>query len=105
MQEEHLSTWVLAQEALGVPLTHGQIREFASRLLVIKGDYKVLEKSWMEGFLPRNPIIRTKRARNIDSVRVNGATTAISKSWFQRLVIPRLGDDSESIRIDSRLKF
>ena len=33
MQEEHLSTWVLAQEALGVPLTHGQIRQFASRLL------------------------------------------------------------------------
>ena len=26
IQEEHLSTWILAQEALGVPLTHGQIR-------------------------------------------------------------------------------
>jgi hypothetical protein len=25
-QEAHLTSWVLAQEALGVPLTHGQIR-------------------------------------------------------------------------------
>jgi 4-hydroxybenzoate polyprenyltransferase len=88
IQEEHLSTWVLAQEALGVPLTHGQIREFASRLLVIKGDYKKLGKRWIEGFLRRNPILRTKRARNIDSARVNSATTTIIKSWFQRLVIP-----------------
>ena len=90
IQEEHLSTWVLAQEALGVPLTHGQIRQFASRLLVIKGDHKELRKRWMEGFLRRNPILRTKKARNIDSVRVNGATTAIIKSWFQRLVIPAI---------------
>jgi hypothetical protein len=80
MQEKHLFTWVLAEEALGVLLTYGQIREFASRLLVIKGDHKVLGQRWMKGFLRRNPILRTKRARNIDSVRVNGATAAIIKN-------------------------
>ena len=90
IQEKHLSTWVLAQEALGVPLTYGQIREFAGRLLVIKENDKKLGKRWIDGFLRRNPILRTKRARNIDSVRVNGATTAIIKSWFQRLVIPAI---------------
>jgi hypothetical protein len=42
----------------------------------------------MEGFLRRNPILRTKRARNIDSVRVNGATTRVIKDWFGRLNIP-----------------
>ena len=88
IQEDHLTTWVLAQEALGVPVTHGQIREFAGRVLAIKGDPKPIGKRWMEGFLRRNPILRTKRARNIDSVRVNGATTAVIKSWFQRLLIP-----------------
>ena len=87
-QEEHLSTWVLAQEALGVPLTHGQIRQFASRLLVIKGDNQELGIRWIEGFLRRNPILRTKRARNIDSVRVNGATTRVIKDWFGQLNIP-----------------
>jgi hypothetical protein len=87
-QEEHLSNWVLAQEALGVPLTHGQIRQFASRILVIKGDSQILGKRWMEGFLRRNPILRTKRARNIDSMRVNRATTQVIKDWFPRLAIP-----------------
>jgi 4-hydroxybenzoate polyprenyltransferase len=88
IQEEHLTSWILAQEALGVPLTHGQIRQFVCRLLVIKGDHKNLGKRWMEGFLRRNPILRTKRARNIDSVRVNGATTSVIKGWFPRLAIP-----------------
>jgi hypothetical protein len=70
---------VLAQEALGVLLTHGQIRQFANQVLEIKGDSKLLGKRWMEGFLRRNPILRTKRAYNIDLVRVNRATTRVIK--------------------------
>jgi hypothetical protein len=54
---------------------------------VIKGDRKELRKRWIEGFLRCNHILRTKRARNIDSVSANGVITAIIKSWFQRLVI------------------
>ena len=90
IQEEHLTTWILAQEALGVPLTHGQIRQFVCRLLIIKGDHKNLGKRWMDGFLRRNPILRTKRARTIDSVRVNGATTSVIKGWFPRLATPTI---------------
>lgn len=33
VQEGHLRDWVLAQQALGVPLTHTQLREFAVRIL------------------------------------------------------------------------
>jgi 4-hydroxybenzoate polyprenyltransferase len=87
----HFSTWVLAQEALGVPLTHSQIRQFAGRLLAIKGDHKELEKRWIKGFLGRNPILQTKRVRSIDYVRVNSATTAIIKSgsndWLYLLLL------------------
>ena len=72
----------MAQKALGLLLTYGQIREFARRLLVIKEDQKELGKRWIKGFLQRNPILRTKRARNIDLVRVNGATIPVIKSWF-----------------------
>ena len=57
---------------------------------MIKRDYKELGKRWMKGFLRRNPILRTKKARNIDSIRVNSTTTIIIKSWFQRLVIPAI---------------
>ena len=39
VQEEYLTQWVLTQEALGLPPTHAQIREFAQRVLAIKGDY------------------------------------------------------------------
>jgi 4-hydroxybenzoate polyprenyltransferase len=90
VQEDHLANWVLTQEALGVPLTHAQIKEFAQRLLTIKGDYKSLGKRWMQAFLRRNPILKTKRFRNIDSQRVNGATTSIIKSWFRLLAIPQI---------------
>jgi 4-hydroxybenzoate polyprenyltransferase len=90
VQEDHLANWVLAQEALGVPLTHAQIKEFAHRLLAIKGDHKPLGKRWMHAFLNRNPILKTKRFRNIDSQRVNGATTSIIKDWFQRLLPPQI---------------
>jgi hypothetical protein len=73
-----------------VPLSHGQIRQFAGRLLVIKGDNQKLGKRWIEGFLRRNPILRTKRARNIDSVRVNRATISMIKGWFHRLALPAI---------------
>ena len=86
-QKEHLTSWILAQEALGLLLTYGQIREFARQLLVIKGDQKELGKRQIEGFLRRNPILRTKRARNIDFVRVNNAIIPIIKSQFSRLTI------------------
>ena len=90
VQEDHLANWALTQEAIGVPLTHAQIREFAQRLLSLKGDNKALGKRWIQAFLRRNPILKTKRARNIDSQRVNGATIPIIKSWFQLLSLPQI---------------
>ena len=89
-QEEHLNAWVLGQQALGVPLTNGQIRQFATRVLKLKRDRLELGKRYMEGFLRRNPILRPKRARKIDSGRVNGTTTSVIKSWFQLLLIPAI---------------
>jgi 4-hydroxybenzoate polyprenyltransferase len=89
-QENHLSDWILTQEALSVPLTHGQVKEFAQRLLIRKGDNKPLGKRWIQAFLRRNPVLKTKRARNIDSQRVNGATIPIIQSWFQLLSLPQI---------------
>jgi 4-hydroxybenzoate polyprenyltransferase len=44
----------------------------------------------MQAYLRRNPVSKTKRFRNIDSQRVNGATTSIIKSWFQLLLLPQI---------------
>jgi 4-hydroxybenzoate polyprenyltransferase len=90
VQEERLTEWVLTQESLGLGPTHGQIRDFTGRILRARGDNKPLGKRWMDGFLRRNPILKTKKQFHIDSARVNGATIDIIKKWFQKLAVPRI---------------
>ena len=87
-QENHLCNWVLAQGALGLPPTHQQLKEFATRILVASDDLRPLGKRWIDGFLSRNPAIQTMRGKPIDSVRINGATTKIIKDFFCLLEVP-----------------
>ena len=58
----------------------------------------------MEGFLRRNPILRPKRARNIDSRRVNGTTTSVIKSWFQLLFISTINPENRRNMDESGIK-
>lgn len=44
----------------------------------------------MQRFLARNPSLRTKRPRKIDSARVNGATSEVIRPWFNYLAIPAI---------------
>jgi 4-hydroxybenzoate polyprenyltransferase len=91
VQEDHLAQWVLTQQALGVPPTHAQIREFAGRVLQAQGASRTtVGKGWMTRFIRRNPVLRTQRARKIDSVRINGATDSVIRSWWPRLNIPAI---------------
>lgn len=62
-QESHLAEWILVQSNLGLPLTRQQIKEFASRIVKAGGNDQPLGKRWIEGFLRRNPEIRTIRGR------------------------------------------
>ncbi len=78
VQEERLTAWVLGQVAIGNPPPHAQIREFARRILLAqRHPQPTIGKAWLGRFIRRNPILRTQRPRKIDSVRVNGATTAV----------------------------
>ncbi|KAJ3552019.1 hypothetical protein NPX13_g11219 [Xylaria arbuscula] len=86
--EERLAQWVLLQSDLGLPPTHAELREFASRVLKAQGLDVSLGKHWVSRFLTRNPSIQVHRSRSIDSRRLNGATTDIIRRWFQRLAIP-----------------
>ena len=76
-QESHLVEWIQVQAALGLPPTHQQIREFAERILRLRGGPQTLGKNWFQAFLCRNPSIKVQRARAIDSQRINGASTDI----------------------------
>jgi hypothetical protein len=91
-QEDHLAKWVLIQASLGLPPTHSQLKEFAERVLQVKGDLQPLGKKWVQAFIRRNPSIKVQRAKSIDSKRVNGATTDIIRPWFRLLNIPAIKD-------------
>jgi hypothetical protein len=82
VQEKRLVDWVLVQESLGLGLTHLQIKDFAQWLLAIQGDTTTLGKRWIQGFMKRNPILKTKKQYQINSTRVNRAIIDIIKSWF-----------------------
>lgn len=66
-QESHIVQWILAQAALGLPLTHQEIKEFADRVVKVGGDNTPLGKGWIEGFLRRNPKARTVRGKPLSS--------------------------------------
>jgi helix-turn-helix, Psq domain/Tc5 transposase DNA-binding domain len=89
-QEERLVDWILAQGALGLPPTHAQIRLFAQRIINLAGNPQPLGKHWMEGFLARNPAVKTIRGKAMDNKRVNGATTENIQAFFQRLDHPKV---------------
>jgi hypothetical protein len=55
-----------------------------------RGDPTPLGKKWIHRFFRRSPILKTKKPLNIDSVRVNGATTDIIRPWFQKLQLPAI---------------
>src|SRR5579875_883872 len=64
VQEDHLTQWILTQAALGLPPTHAQVRSFVCRILATKGDLSPLGKRWFQGFLRRNPVIKTQRSKS-----------------------------------------
>ena len=73
-QETALVNWILAQAELGLALTHQQVRHFVQRILANGGDHQPLGKHWMEGFLKRNPAVKTLRSKKINSARVTSVT-------------------------------
>lgn len=89
-QEDHLAQWVLTQDALGLPPSHLQVKQFAERILQAKGDSRPLGKRWIRSFLARYPAIKVRRSKSMDSKRVNGASTDIIKTWFRYLNIPAI---------------
>jgi hypothetical protein len=78
------------QEALGLPPTHQQLREFATRILAAQGDTQPLGKRWINSFLRRNPEIGTVRGKGMDSARLNSATTETIQKFFPLLEIPAI---------------
>ncbi|KAJ6436352.1 transposase [Purpureocillium lavendulum] len=89
-QEKQLTEWILIQDALRLPPTHSQIRQFAQRMLAVKGDHVPLGKHWVQAFLRRSPAVRTQKCHHRDSARVNGASTEVIRPWFNNSFLPEI---------------
>lgn len=88
--ERKLCDWLIFQDKLGMALMHSQIRKLVISLLGEEVKERPLGKRWMEGFLRRNPRIKTLRAKPIDSKRLKAANPAAIRRFFEILVQPRI---------------
>jgi leucyl aminopeptidase len=82
-QEQDLLKWILELEALGHPLSHGQIREMAGLFSSHSGGPTNCGKRWVQRFVQRHSIVHTKVGRAIDHLRVKAVTPDALKSWFE----------------------
>ncbi len=89
-QERHLVGWILMQDTAGNPPSHQQVRQLAQRVVAQNGDTKPLGKNWLDGFLLRNPEVKTLRGKRLDFQRANGASTDAIQKFFNILEIPAI---------------
>jgi hypothetical protein len=82
-QEANLAAYISTQEALGMPLTHQQVKGLAERMM---GDtHRPLGRKRIGRFLRRNPSIRAKRSRAIDARRWRSHSSEVIHEFFHRL--------------------
>ncbi|KAF6525908.1 hypothetical protein HZS61_011703 [Fusarium oxysporum f. sp. conglutinans] len=90
VQERRLRDWILVQADLGCPVSHQQVREFASKIAVRNGFPEGVGKNWLQGFLSRNEDIKTLKGKKIDYDRYHGASTELIKAFFMLLMMPAI---------------
>lgn len=90
LQEKKLRDWILLQADLGCPVSHQQVRQFASKIAVRNGYPDGVGKHWLESFMDRNEDIKTLPGKRMDSDRYNGASTEYIKAFFMLLMMPAI---------------
>ncbi|CAG9953996.1 unnamed protein product [Clonostachys rosea f. rosea IK726] len=88
IQGARLTKWILIQDSIGFPPSHARVKEIVGFLLCEEGDLEPVGRHWIEGFLRRNPEVRTLRGKRIDFLRVEGATADNVKEFFALKHIP-----------------
>jgi hypothetical protein len=88
IQEKRFRDWIILQADLGCPVSHSQVRDFASKIAIRNGFPDGVGKNWLQAFLTRYPDVKTLRGKRIDSDRFNGASANIIKAFFMLLMMP-----------------
>jgi len=68
-QEEQLVEYILSQASMGFAATHVQIQMLGSQMLSTHKPGQVLGKSWVAGFLARNPDIKNIKSRYKEQIK------------------------------------
>lgn len=82
-EEESIKSWVLEIQSWGFPPRVAQLREMATELLQVKGDYRELGKNWVSAFLDRHPTLQAKYSRTLDQDRFLAQNRDIIQDWFE----------------------
>jgi hypothetical protein len=82
-QERFLVEWILEEDSRAQPPSHPRVREMATRILHMNGDYQPLGQLWVSHFVARNPRVASIVGRKIESARTTGANYETIKAFLE----------------------
>ncbi|USP74411.1 hypothetical protein yc1106_01685 [Curvularia clavata] len=82
-QEHFLVEWIIEEDSRAQPPSHPRVREMATRILHMNGDYQPLGQLWVSHFIARNPRVASIVGRKIESARTTGANYETVKAFLE----------------------
>ena len=76
---------MLEQDLQGFAPSHTRLREMAARIIDQNYDTKLLGKSWVSGYLQRNPYIKSLVGQPIEAARAKGAQPKQIQEFYDLL--------------------
>ena len=95
-QEDFLVDWIRAEDLRAQPPSRLRVREMATRILHMNGDFEPLGQLWVPHFVARNPRIASIVSRSIEGAR----TTATSHDTIQTFL-----ELSNCTRVELRMQY
>ena len=82
-QEAFLVDWILDEDSRAQPPSHPRVREMATRILHMNGDYEPLGQLWVPHFITRNPRVASIVGRTIKSARTTAANYKTIRAFLE----------------------
>ena len=82
-QEAFLVDWILDEDSRAQAPSHPRVREMATRILHMNGDYAPLGQLWVPHFIARNPRVASIVGRTIESTRTTAASYETVRAFLE----------------------
>ncbi len=82
-QEGFLVQWILNEDARAQPPTHARVRETATQILHMNGDFNPLGIEWISQFLSRQPRVASIVGRSIEAPRAQAANPDVIRAFLE----------------------